>query len=232
MIAAPRSFEPLRGQRQQLGRTFEVPVGIRGVEMAEERGEQRQLSVNVGVFADTSQAACAAQRNGGCHVCGLGVRASPGQGRGAAEPIELVPDGALVQSRAGVGDQEARALRARAERVTDLGVAVERRDRGRVKRNLAGASVLPVADGEPVLGQLDVCAVQRDHLADPHAGHGQQPDQRLVGRGLQRRWNCATPLPSGRLDLGLGVQVGDRATELGWQQVRGGTSWRGSDACR
>ena len=58
----------------------------------------------------------------------------------ATELVELVSDGAAVQPHAGAGDQEARVLRARAELVTHDGRRpIERRDRGRVQRDLSGA---------------------------------------------------------------------------------------------
>jgi hypothetical protein len=44
---------------------------------------------------------------------------------GAAEPVDLVPNGAAMQSHAGARDEEARILRARAELVADAGVGVD-----------------------------------------------------------------------------------------------------------
>jgi hypothetical protein len=84
-----------------------------------------------------------------------------------------------------------------------------------VERDLPGASVLAAAHAEPPLEQLDVRTVKRDRLADPHASHGQQPDQRLIGGGLQWRADPARRAHQ-RLDLGFRIQVGDGAAELGW----------------
>ena len=119
----------------------------------------------------------------------------------ATELVGLVSDGPLVQPHAGVGDQEARVLHARAELVTETGIGVQRRDGGRVR---ATSRERPSCRGarQPLLGQLDVGTVKRDRLADPHAGHRQQPDQRLIGGGLQWRADPARRAHQ-RLDLGF-----------------------------
>jgi hypothetical protein len=50
-----------------------------------------------------------------------------------------------------------------------------------VQRQLPGG-VLGLPDRQTSLAQLDIVAVQRDRLADPHPGHRQQPQQSAVGR--------------------------------------------------
>src|SRR5438445_11735690 len=154
--------------------------------MTEERRQQRQPRLDIDVLPIPADQRAQHERMADVMYAGLASERLTVQAVGPAEPVELVPDGPFVQSGAGVGDQEARILRAWAKLIADAGVGADRCGRGRVKRNLAGPSVLGVADGEPLLGQLYVRAVEPDHLADAHAGHGKQPDQRLVGRGLQR----------------------------------------------
>ena len=43
------------------------------------------------------------------------------------------------------------------------------------------------ADGDHAGVEVDVIAPERDRFTDPHAAHREQPEQRLVARGLQRR---------------------------------------------
>jgi hypothetical protein len=76
--------------------------------------------------------------------------------------------------------------------------------------------VLAAADNEPPARQVDVVAVERDRLTDPHPGHGQQPDQRLVGGGTQRGTDRAG-CPHELRDLGFGVQIRNGAAGAGRQ---------------
>ena len=43
------------------------------------------------------------------------------------------------------------------------------------------------ADVDQAGVEVDVVASESDCFTDPHAGHREQPEQRLVARGLQRR---------------------------------------------
>ena len=142
----------------------------------------------------------------------------------AWQPIENYPQEGEAQfaetTYGGVGDQEAGVLGVRAQLIPQARVRIERRNGARVKRNLTRAAVLAVADREPTHRQLDLAAIERDYLADPHPGHSQQPDQRLIRRGLQRRADLAS-CSHRRLDVRLGIQVGRGAAELRRQQVSG-----------
>ena len=90
-------------------------------------------------------------------------------------------------------------------------------------------AVLGVANGEPLLGQLDVSAVKRDRLADPHAGHRQQPDQRLD------RWRPSAASGScraARISASISAseyRYGTARRNLAGSKFTGGTSCRGSD---
>jgi hypothetical protein len=55
------------------------------------------------------------------------------------------------------------------------------------------------------LPPIDVGVVELDRLTDPHAGRGEQPDQRLVGRGAQLLANPVPRLRHQRQDLRVAV---------------------------
>jgi hypothetical protein len=66
-----------------------------------------------------------------------------------------------------------------------------------VQRQLPGG-VLGPADRQPPLVQVDVVAVQRDRLADPHPGRRQQPQQGHVdARSVAR----SVPVTSSRASI-------------------------------
>ena len=140
--------------------------------MPEHPGEQRQLRVDVGSVAIPTKQRLQDERVSDVVQAGAAAERFPVKAAGAAEPVELAPDGSAMQSPAVVRDQEARLRLARAELVADAGIGVERLNGAPVKRDLARAPVLAAADREPSLGQHDVRAVERDRLADAHAGHG------------------------------------------------------------
>ena len=53
--------------------------------------------------------------------------------------------------------------------------------------------VLGLADHDHTGVEVDIIDVETDGLAHPHAGHGHQPDQRVIRRGGQRPWDAAMP---------------------------------------
>jgi len=161
---------------------------------------------------DINPAACAARTHVEGRACGSAPERLAVKAGATADAVELVPDGPVIQARAGVGDQEAAVLGLRAQLIPQARVLLERRDGTRVKCNLARSPVLAVADGEPLFRELQIVTVERDHLADSHAADRQEPDQRLVGGGLQRRADPAGCCHQ-RLDFRLGIQVGDRASK-------------------
>ena len=119
--------------------------------MPKERGEQRQLRLNVDLVAipaeqDAQHEAVTDVMNTGSAPERLAIET----GR-VAQPVELVPDRPLVHPHAGDGDQETRRLGVRAECVSDAGVAVQCCDGARVQRDLPGAAVLAVTNSQPAL---------------------------------------------------------------------------------
>ena len=104
----------------------------------------------------------------------------------------------------------------RAEPVAGAGVVAQRVDAGRVQRQQPGALVLGdlLADADHAGREVDVVTADRDDLSDAHAGHGQQPEQRLRGGGLQRRLRALRRLQQAP-DVGLRPQVGRRSLVAG-----------------
>ena len=103
-----------------------------------------------------------------------------------AQPPEHLPGAGVDQPGAGRGDEEARRGGLRAEPVADPGVTAERVEGGAQDRHHAGLAELRFPDHQHRVGPVDVSAVEPDRFSDPHAGDGQQPDQRLV-RGRRHR---------------------------------------------
>lgn len=107
------------------------------------------------------------------------------------------------------------------------GVVPKRRDRAWVQWNLAGLAVLASADHEQTGAQVEVAPVEGDRLPDPQPTHGEQPDQRLVGRGAQWRGDRSRR-PHQPLDLGFGIQVRDSpprrqsGQQIGGRHLRAG----------
>ena len=58
-----------------------------------------------------------------------------------------------------------------------------RGERGNV---LVDLHVRGLADRDQAGVEVDVLALKRDRLPDPHAGDGKQPEQRLIARRAQR----------------------------------------------
>jgi hypothetical protein len=80
-----------------------------------------------------------------------------------------------------------------------------------MQRQLPGLAELAVAHHDQSAAQVDVAAVERDHLTDPHPGGGQQPDQRGIGRRPQP-WSQIVGSGHHRGDVGIGIQIRHRAS--------------------
>ena len=86
---------------------------------------------------------------------------------------------------------------------------------GRVQRHQPRPVAFRFADRDHTGVEIDVFALERERLADPHAGHGQQPEQRLIARRAHR---VAQPprLRQQPADVLLGEQVrGGALTAMG-----------------
>ena len=153
----PGPLEPLARQRQQLGRALEIPVCVGRVDVAQHGCEQRQLCLDVGALAIPAQER--AQHEGMADVMQPGSapeRFAVKAGR-ATQPIEPAPDRLPARSSAAAGEKEGGGIVGmRAQLIARVDVAVERGDGAGVKRDLARAAVLGVADGEPAVSQLDI----------------------------------------------------------------------------
>jgi hypothetical protein len=87
-----------------------------------------------------------------------------------------------------------------------------------VQEELSGLAELSAHDGEGAVARIEVIAVQAVGFARPHTGHGEQPNQGLVG---QRGASIAHPA-RGIHQCGYLVvaeQVGHRADVLARQQI-------------
>ena len=107
-------------------------------------------------------------------------------------------------------------------------IVAQRADRAGVQRHLALLLLLARADVHHAVAKIDVLAVERERLPGAHPGDRQQPDQRLMTRGAQRRAES----PGGRdqrRDLVLGVDVWRDPRAMAGQQVLGGDLAGGVD---
>ena len=104
--------------------------------------------------------------------------------------------------------------------LAQLGIPAQRRDSGRVHRYPSSLVVLGLADHDHTGVQVDIIDVETDGLAHPHAGHGHQPEKRVIRRGGQRPWplRCHRQQPS---DVGIGHHVGRGAAAPIDQQIAG-----------
>jgi hypothetical protein len=88
-----------------------------------------------------------------------------------------------------------------------------------MQRQLSGFPELPMPDDEHSELGVEVRAVQRDRLPDPHPGDDKQaeqgPKRRRLVRAAQRAGGFAQPQ-----DLLVGVEVGDRTARPVGQQAR------------
>ena len=84
--------------------------------MAQERGEQRQLRLNIGIVAIPAKQG--AQHKHVAQIVHADLASERLAVKAAAAPdaVELVPDGPVIQPGAGIGDQEAGVLWVRAAR--------------------------------------------------------------------------------------------------------------------
>ena len=89
-----------------------------------------------------------------------------------------------------------------------------------MQRHLALFALLGGTDVQSAVVEVDVRLVERQRLAGAQAADGQQPDQRLEGRGAQS-WRQVLCGLHQRHDLRLGVQVGSDPRPPSGQQVRG-----------
>ena len=88
-----------------------------------------------------------------------------------------------------------------------LGIPAQRRDCRGLHRYLSSLVVLGLADQDHTRVEVDIIDVETDGLAHPHAGHGHQPDQRVIRGGGQRpgTLRCRQKQPG---DVGVGHHVG------------------------
>src|SRR5215470_7002263 len=98
------------------------------------------------------------------------------------EPVESLVHVLVDQPGSVAGDEPCPGRRRWAPLVTERGVLGQGRHGGRVQREFSGLAELAVANHEHLVGEIYLVAVEVDGLPDPHPRHGQQPDQRAVGR--------------------------------------------------
>ena len=147
-------------------------------------------------------------------LMGRGVDGGGAQPHRGGELPEGVGHVAAVEPRADAGDEERRRAGCWAEAIA-LGRVGAQRGGGRgVQRHQAWPVELGVTDGDDAMSKVDVIAVEAGRLADAHARHGEQPEQRLVGGCPQRRGQRpgAVQEPA---DVPLRPQVGGRAMAAG-----------------
>ena len=109
---------------------------------------------------------------------------------------------------------------------------VERLDRGVVQQHLALLALLPALTSMHAVVEIDISAVERERLADPQAGRGQQPDH-----GLERRRRAAPApdrgrRPSARRSPGRVRCMARRAAGVAWSRSSDGISLAGSIVAR
>jgi len=140
-----------------------------------------------------------------------------GQSCAADQRGEGLADVVVQQPGSRGGYQQRAADRTRELLVTQPPVALQRRHRARVQRDLPPLTELGRSHDEQSGLGVEVLVIEPDDLTDAHPGDGEQADQRLDRRGPQRG-----PQPLGlgqqRRDVGVGVQVGHRAAAPGGQQ--------------
>ena len=135
--AVPGPLQPLGGERQKLWRRLEIPEGVLRLDVPEERGEQRQLRLDVALLAIPAQQR--AQHEGMADVVHAGVAPERVaiKPRRAAQLIERFPGSLRAQSRSGAGEKERAVDGIGTQFVAHVGVAIERGDGARMKRYLA-----------------------------------------------------------------------------------------------
>src|SRR6266545_1514470 len=121
-------LEALAGEREELWRCLEVPVGGCGADVAEDRGQQRQAGVDVRALAVPLDQL--AHREAVAQVVDPGPAALPaGLQAGAAGQLgKRSVHRALAQPGAADGDQQGRRGGVREVLVAELAVALQGRD--------------------------------------------------------------------------------------------------------
>jgi len=114
------------------------------------------------------------------------------------------------------------------EPVPPLQVAAQRIGCGGVQRQQPGLAELGLAHGQHAADEVEVTAVEADRLTDPHPGHREQADQRLVGGHAQRKPQAGGGRDQ-RRDVSAGVKVRSGPARPPWDQVRGRHLRRGVD---
>ena len=133
------------------------------------------------------------------------------------ESVERVVNVAVEQPGARGGHQERGGVGLGSVPFPELRYAASG-DRRRVQGKFPGLVGLAVSHQHSPGGEVEVAAVQREGLTDPHAGHCEQSDQRDERGPAQ--W-AAQPIGGSdqRDDLIVGVQIGHRALWPLRQQV-------------
>ena len=138
----------------------------------------------------------------------------PGRARAAGEPDlgtdrpERLGEGLVGEAALSApGEEHRRRRHSNTERSSRRHVGVEGTERARGERNEATLVELPQPHDEDPLFPVDVAQVEGEDLPDPHAGHGEQAEDRLDGGGPVRRFEGACDVEQGG-DVGSRVQVG------------------------
>jgi hypothetical protein len=97
-----------------------------------------------------------------------------------------------------------------------------------VQRDLALLLLLAGANMHRAVAKVDIVAVKSERFAGAHPGDGQQPDQRLMARGAQRRSELSCSRDQ-RRDLGVCVDVWRDPRAMPGQEILGGNLARGVD---
>ena len=127
---------------------------------------------------------------------------------------ERLVHAAAGQARADTGQEERPGSGSGTQPVPLGGVVAQRFRARRVQRHQPGTVELRVADRDDTGGDVDVVAAQADRFAQPHPGHGEQPEQRLVCRRPQR-WAQRPGRFQQPTDVAGRPQVGGRAVPRG-----------------
>ena len=126
--------------------------------------------------------------------------------RQAPEAVKRVPHVLHVGSRAVNRQEETRTARTRMRGVAVLGIGPQGLHGRGVQWHFAGFVEFAVADDEACLSRIDVGAIERDRFADPQAGRGEQPKQR-IGRAPDAARLQAPARGEQRLHLRVGIEI-------------------------
>ena len=201
-------LEPPGGQGEQFRCRGQVGVGVAGVCVPEVGRQPRQHGLDVGPGPVPAQKRGDRERVAEIMDSGAAGRRARFQPGTDGQVMECFPGPFVAQPAAAGGQQQGGCLRGGHELAAEPQVLVQASDGGRVQWKVPGLAELGIADGQGAGCGVVVGAVEADRLADAHAGNGQQPDQRLEGRGPQPSGQPAGFPGQGR-DLLVGVEVGD-----------------------